>query len=292
MSLTQHQGQQTLSEGYKLHRRFDRMARLVGDPGIERLQNSFVVVLGLGGVGSFAAEALARSGVGKLRVVDFDDVCVTNVNRQLHALKGNIGKPKSDLTADRLRLVNPQAEIEAVKQFYQAESSDELLAGEPDFVVDAIDQMTAKCHLIATCVARGLPVVSSMGAAGRWDPTRIQVADLNQTHHCNMATHVRKILREKHDFAGGKAPWGVPAVFSDEPCQAPESLAYEEGTGFRCVCPQGNNGLLTCDRRARIDGTASFVTGTFGLVAASVVVRALTSAPRAPELCPDLPEEE
>lgn len=278
MSLTLHPGQPPLSEDYKLHRRFDRMARLVGDAGIERLQSSFVVVMGLGGVGSYTAEALARSGVGRVRLVDFDDVCVTNVNRQLHAMKGNIGKPKTSLMAERLRRINPQAEFEAVKLFYQAETSDELLAGEPDFIVDAIDQMTAKCHLIATCRARGVPLVSSMGAAGRWDPTRIQVADLNKTHHCNMAANVRRILREKHDFPGGKSPWGVPAVFSDEACQPPEPLAYEAGTGFRCVCPQGQNGLLTCDRRARIDGTASFVTGTFGFVAASVVVRALTQS--------------
>lgn len=261
---------------YKLHRRFDRMARLTGDAAMERLQSAFVVVMGLGGVGSFTAEALARSGVGRLRIVDFDVVCVTNTNRQLHALKGNIGKAKAALLAERLRRVNPLAEIEPMEQFYQAESSDALLAGEPDFVVDAIDQFTAKCHLLATCRARGVPVVSSMGAAGRWDPTRIQVVDLNRTHTDKMAANVRRILREKHDFPRGKEPWGIPAVFSDEPVQPPHELAYEAGTGFRCVCPQGQNGLLTCDRRARIDGSASFVTGTFGLVAASVVVRRLT----------------
>ncbi|MCA9540424.1 MAG: tRNA threonylcarbamoyladenosine dehydratase [Myxococcales bacterium] len=251
------------------------MARLTGDAGMARLMNSFVIVFGLGGVGSFTAEALARSGVGRLRVVDFDDVCVTNTNRQLHALKGNIGKPKATLIGERLRLINPMAEIEPVKQFYQAEASDELLADSPDFVVDAIDQFTAKCHLIATCKQRGIPLITSMGAAGRWDPTRIKVADLNKTHHDKMALNVRSILREKHGFSRSRGAWGIPAVFSDEPLQPPESLAYEEGTGFRCVCPQGNNGLLTCDRRARIDGSASFVTGAFGLACASVVVRGL-----------------
>ncbi len=272
-----------ISEGYKLHRRFDRMARLTGDAGMDRLMNSFVIVFGLGGVGSFTAESLVRSGIGRLRIVDFDDVCVTNVNRQLHAMKGHIGKPKATLMAERLRRINPKAEIEAVKQFYQADCSDEMLAGEPDFVVDAIDQFTAKCHLIATCRARGIPLVSSMGAAGRWDPTAIRVADLNKTQGCKMALNVRKILREKHDFPRGRARWGVPAVFSEEPCQPPEPLAYEAGTGFRCVCPQGQNGLLTCDRRARIDGSASFVTGTFGLVCASVVVRGLVDGAREKE---------
>lgn len=264
-----------LSADYKLHRRFDRMARLVGDAGMDRLQHAHVVVMGLGGVGSFAAESLARSGVGRLRIVDFDLVCVTNTNRQLHAMKGHVGKPKARLMAERLRLINPLATIDAREVFYQAETSEELLEGDPDFVVDAIDQFTAKCHLIATCRARGIPLVSSMGAAGRVDPTRIQVADLNRTHHDPMAVHVRRILREKYDFPR-QGDWGIPAVFSDEAMRTPEPLLYEGGEGFRCVCPQGDNGLLTCDRRARIDGSASFVTGAFGLVAASVVVRTLT----------------
>ncbi len=266
------------SSDYKLHRRFDRMARLVGDAGMERLQKSFVVVMGLGGVGSFAAESLVRSGVGRVRLVDFDEVCVTNVNRQLHAMKGTIGKAKSALMGERLQRVNPLAQVESVKAFYQAESSEALLADEPDFVVDAIDQFTAKCHLIATCRARGIPLVSSMGAAARLDPTQVRVADLNKTQIDKMASNVRRILREKHDFPRGRAPWGVPAVFSMEPSRPPEPLAYEGGEGFRCVCPQGQNGMMTCDKRARIDGSASFVTGTFGLMTASVVVRALSRA--------------
>jgi len=271
---------EAVTDAYRLHRRFDRMARLTGDAGMERLMGSFVVVFGLGGVGSFAAEALARSGVGRLRVVDFDAVCVTNTNRQLHALKGNIGKSKSALIGARLRRVNPMAQIEDVERFYQADSAEALLDGDPDFVVDAIDQFSAKCHLIAECRARGVPLVSSMGAAGRWDPTCVKVADLNKTHHDAMATNVRRILRQKYDFPRGRAPWGIPAVFSDEPLQPPEPLAYEKDTGFICVCPQGKNGLLTCDRRARIDGSASFVTGAFGLAAASVVVRTLVGRDR------------
>ena len=267
--------QETEAKVFRLHRRFDRMARLTGDVGMERLTNSFVIVFGLGGVGGYAAEALCRSGVGRIRIVDFDDVCVTNTNRQLHALKGNIGKPKSSLMADRLRLINPMAEIDDRKLFYQAETSEELLDGSPDFVVDAIDQFTAKCHLIAECQKRGIPMVSSMGAAGRMDPTRVQIADLNKTHHDKMALNVRKILREKYAFPRGRAAWNIPAVFSDETMTLPKELAYDAGTGFQCVCPQGQNGLLTCDRRARIDGSASFVTGTFGMVAASVAVQTL-----------------
>jgi tRNA A37 threonylcarbamoyladenosine dehydratase len=264
-----------ITEAYRLHRRFDRFARLTGDEGMERLMNSFVIVFGLGGVGSYAAEALCRSGIGKIRIVDFDDVCVTNTNRQLHALKGNIGKPKSSLMGDRLRLINPMAEIDDRQLFYQAETSEELLEGRPDFVIDAIDQFTAKCHLLASCKARGIPVVSSMGAAGRMDPTRIQVTDLNRTHHDKMALNVRQILREKHGFPRGRAKWGIQSVFSDEEMILPKPLGYESETGFRCVCPKGQNGLLSCDRRARIDGSASFVTGTFGMVTASTAIKGL-----------------
>lgn len=262
---------------YKLHRRWDRLARLVSDDGMKRLQDAFVVVMGLGGVGSFAAESIVRSGVGRVRLVDFDEACVTNTNRQLHAMKGNIGRPKALLLGERYRLVNPQAEIEAVKQFYNAESADELLDGRPDYVVDAIDNVTAKCHLIATCRERGLPLVTCLGAAGRWDPTQIRVADLNRTKNCRLGVAVRDVLRQKHGFPKS-GPWGVTAVYSEELVQPPHPLAYDGDDGFVCVCPQGQNGLFECDRRNRIDGSASFVTGTFGLFAASVVVKALAQS--------------
>lgn len=262
---------------YKTHRRFDRAARLFTEPGLHRLMGARVVVFGMGGVGSFTAEALARSAVGHLVLVDFDDICVTNHNRQLHALKGEIGKRKVDVMAERLRRIHPTGTVEPVAEFYQAATSDRLLEGTIDFAVDAIDNITAKCHLIATCLRRGIPLVSSMGAAARMDPTRIQVADLAHTRGDPMARNVRKILKKEHGIAAtGEAPIGVQAVYTDEPPIAPAPVSYDEGQGFRCVCPNGKNGLHTCDRRSRIDGSASFVTGAFGLAAASVVVRTLT----------------
>lgn len=261
-------------EGYKLHRRWDRLARLTSDEGMQRLQGAFVVVMGLGGVGSFAAEAIVRSAVGRVRVVDFDEACVTNSNRQLHAMKGNIGKPKASLLGERFQAINPQALIEPVKAFYNEETSEALLAGGPDYVVDAIDNVTAKCHLIATCRARGIPIVTCLGAAGRWDPTEIRVADLNRTKNCRLGVAVRDILRTKHGFPKS-GPWGVTAVYSEEFVQPPHPLAYDGEDGFKCVCPQGQNGLFECDRRNRIDGSASFVTGAFGLHAAAVVVKSI-----------------
>lgn len=267
-----HVGGAPIREEYRLLRQFDRMARLAGDAAMDRLHRSSVTVLGLGGVGSFAAESLARTGVGRLVLVDFDDVCVTNTNRQLHALKGNVGRGKAAVMAERLRLVNPRAEVVERKMPYSEETSDELLSDRIDAIVDATDHLTAKCHLIAESRRRGLRLVSSMGAAARWDPTRIRVADLAATHTDAMAFHVRKILRQKYGFAAD-GPWGVTAVFSEENAQPPREVGYDDGAGFRCVCPQGENDFLTCERRARIDGSASFVTGAFGLTAASVVTR-------------------
>ncbi len=271
---------QAVADGYRLHRRLDRIARLLGDERMQRLAASHVVVFGCGGVGSFAAESLVRSGVGKVTLVDFDLVCATNTNRQLHAMKGTTGRPKVMVMAERLRLVNPACEVVPRMEFYQAASSEELLeeGGRPDFVVDAIDNVTAKCHLIATCRDKGLPLVVSTGAAARLDPTRIRVADLNRTEMDPLARAVRKILRDKYGFPA-RALTGVPAVFSEEAPSPPWELVYDHGEGFRCVCPQGDNGLHSCEDRNRIDGSASFVTGAFGLAAASVAVRGLCGEP-------------
>lgn len=264
-----------VEDAYKLHRRFDRMGRLVGDDGMAKLIAARVVVIGVGGVGGFAAESLGRSGVGRLTLVDFDQVCVTNTNRQLQAMRGTIGKHKVDVLAERLRLVNPQAVIEPVRSFYSKDTADALLAERPDFVVDAIDNLTAKCHLIATCRERGIPIVSSMGASGRMDPTALRVCDLASTKMDPMAVSVREILRKRYGFPQ-KGPFGVPAVYSEEVPRKPIELHYDGGQGFRCVCPNSDNGMHTCEERALIYGTASFVTGAFGLACASHVVRTLS----------------
>lgn len=257
---------------YVLHRRFDRMGRLVGDNGMEKLLRTHVMVIGLGGVGSWAAESLARSGVGRLTIVDFDDICITNANRQLHALQGLVGRKKADVMGERLRKINPQAKIEVLPMFYSAENAEEILSRKPDYIFDAIDNLTAKCHLLATCKQRGLKVITSAGSAAKLDPLRIQLVDLAETTVDPMAAQVRKILRQKYDFPEGKF-FGVPCVFSDEVPRQPIDLHYYGGKGFKCVCPQGQNDLHSCDSRNVIHGTASFVTGAFGLAAASWIVR-------------------
>ena len=153
----EHAGSIVNDEDYRLHRRFDRIGRLVGDTGMSRLLGAHVAVIGLGGVGSHAAEALCRSGVGRLTLIDFDLVCVTNTNRQVQAMRGTVGRPKATVLAERLRLINPKAEIKAVPLFYEARLADRLLHDGLDYVVDAIDNVTAKVHLLDQCWRRGCP---------------------------------------------------------------------------------------------------------------------------------------
>jgi tRNA threonylcarbamoyladenosine dehydratase len=267
---------------YRLHRRFDRLGRMFGDPAVHALAQLRVAVFGLGGVGCFAAEALVRSAIGYLRLVDFDDVCTTNTNRQLQALEGSIGKPKAWVLRDRLQRINPQAQIEGTRAFYNQKRSEALLTpawpgrDQFDFVVDCIDNFTAKAHLIATCAQRKIPMVCAMGAAGKVDPTRIRIADLADAFGCPMARELRKILRTRHGFPH-KGPMGVTAVFSSEKRHWPRELTYDHGKGFRCVC--GNKSEEhSCETRAIIDGTVVYVTGAFGLACASVVVNQIALA--------------
>ena len=266
--------------GFKLQRRFDRTARLLGEPGMERLHEARVLVFGLGGVGSYAAEALARSGVGNLVLCDFDSVCITNCNRQLPAMQGTIGRKKAELLAERVKLINPECRVEAITEFYSEESSERLLSGRVDYVLDCIDNVKAKLHLLHACLAKQLPVVSSMGAAGRLDPTQVKVCDLAETWNDPFAKDVRKLLKRKYGVDTEQAT-GIATVFSPERLVNPTPLSYDHG-GFLCVCPHKDNGVHTCDHRTVINGTVGFVTGTFGLVAASVAVRRIAEGTARP----------
>lgn len=259
-------------EAPRLHRRFDRMARLVGDAGMDRLRHAHAMVIGLGGVGSWAAEALVRSGVGTITLVDFDLVCVTNANRQLHAMRGTTGKPKVAVMAERLSTINPACEVLAERTFYGAHSSPGLLDRHPDVVIDAIDNITAKAHLIATCRDRSIEVVVSGGASGRRDPTAVRERDLAAVRDDPFLAATRKALRKEYEFPA-RGPWGITAVHSLELPADPIPLDYDGDEGFKCVCPQGQNGQHDCERRRLIYGTAGFVTGAFGFACASAAVR-------------------
>lgn len=249
--------------------RFSGIARLFGTAGLDRLRAARVMVVGIGGVGSWVVEALARSGVGNLRLVDLDDVCLTNVNRQLQALDGAIGHPKVEAMAGRVRGINPGCGVEAVTGFFTAENADSLLAGPLDYVVDAIDTARMKALLVARARALGLPVITSGGAGGRRDPTRIQVTDLAASTHDHLLAEVRRLLRSAHGFPAAGKPFGVACVVSTEPpvFPAPDGTVCatrESGSDLRLDCHSGF-------------GTASFVTGTFGLTLAGRVVADLAA---------------
>ena len=261
------------ARAFRLSRRWDRTGRLLGDEAMERLARARVIVFGLGGVGSYAVEGLVRSGIGQLTLVDFDEVCVTNLNRQLHATVRTVGKSKAELMAQRCREVNPDCRVYALAEFYRAETSEHLLQPGWDFVVDAIDNVKAKLHLLHRCVTLGLPVVSSMGAAGRLDPTAIRVDDLSETIMDPFAKDVRKLLRRKHGVDTERRT-GITAIYSVEPPRTPVPLTYDAATdGFLCVCPSRENDFHTCDHRTQVNGSVGFVTSVFGMNAAGVVVR-------------------
>lgn len=248
--------------------RWTRQARLVGPETQAHLGRCHVAVFGLGGVGSWAVEALARAGIGRLTLVDYDTICPTNTNRQLHALATTAGRPKAEVMAERVRAIHPDCEVMGRAERYDAETSESLLGVPPDYVIDAIDLVTTKCHLIATCRRRGIPLVMSCGAACRLDPTQLQVSDLNHTEGDRFAKAVRKLLRREYGFPTGPDPWGIPAVHSLERPRPPQPLPTDPPAAAK---PEV---WVPREDRERI-GTVGFVTGTFGLVAASVVIRGL-----------------
>jgi tRNA A37 threonylcarbamoyladenosine dehydratase len=253
--------------------RFGGIARLFGAEGLARLRSAHVCVVGLGGVGSWTVEALARSGVGALTLVDLDEVCVSNVNRQLHALDGAAGRPKADVLGDRLRAIHPECRVTPVVKFFTEATAGEILAPKFDAVVDAIDAVSNKARLIAMCRQRNLVVVTTGGAGGRRDPTAIRVADLARTAHDRLLQKVREQLRREHGFPRSDGPFGVPCVYS------PEAQVFPRKDGSVCAERPADAGRgelhLTCDTGF---GSAAFVTGAFGFAAAAEVVKRIVNA--------------
>lgn len=254
--------------------RFERCTRLFGRAGMERLAGSNVSIFGLGGVGSYVAEGLARSGVGHITLVDFDRVCITNVNRQLHALSGTVGEYKAGVMGARLRIIAPKADVRVFTEFYDKDTSGRLLTPQPDMVVDCIDNVTAKMHLVATCVALDIPIVTVLGSGGKVDPTAVRVVPLASTHMDPLGRALRKHIRRKHSVTEEQLG-RVMAVFSDEPVARPIVDHAGPVCGVDCVCPGSDNIHHTCRKRHVILGSAVFVTAVFGMAAASAAVRML-----------------
>lgn len=225
-----------------------RTSFLVGDDGIEKLNNSNIIVFGVGGVGSFTVEALARAGVGNITIVDFDDVDITNINRQIPALHSTVGRYKVDVMEERLLDINPNINIKKIRSLYNKDTSDEILTERYDYVVDAIDMVSSKIHLIETCEKKGLKIISSMGMGNKLDPTKIVVTDIHKTSTCPLAKVMRKELRDR----GIKK---LKVVYSTE---QPIELKKKVMNG-RKVTP----------------GSVSFVPSVGGLIIASAIVNEL-----------------
>jgi len=243
---------------------YSRTAMLIGPEGIEKLKSSRVVVFGLGGVGSYCVEALARAGVGGLVLVDYDDICLTNINRQLHALHSTVGRSKAEVMRERVLDINPLIKAEARHVFYEPGRDDEFLTPDLDYVVDAIDTVSGKIDLIKQAKARGIPVISCMGAGNKLDATQFRVADISQTTVCPLARVMRRELRK----AG--IGTGVKVVYSMEPSLTPleGSLSCKNG----CICPGGD---AHCTIRHQIPGSVSFVPPVAGLILAGEVIKDL-----------------
>ncbi|EGT4076801.1 tRNA threonylcarbamoyladenosine dehydratase [Clostridioides difficile] len=225
-----------------------RTSFLVGDDGIKKLNNSNIIVFGVGGVGSFTVEALARAGVGNITIVDFDDVDITNINRQIPALHSTVGRYKVDVMEERILDINPNINIKKIRSLYNKDTSDEILTERYDYVVDAIDMVSSKIHLIETCEKKGLKIISSMGMGNKLDPTKIVVTDIHKTSTCPLAKVMRKELRDR----GIKK---LKVVYSTE---QPIELKKKVING-RKVTP----------------GSVSFVPSVGGLIIASVIVNEL-----------------
>ncbi|MHB1896621.1 MAG: tRNA threonylcarbamoyladenosine dehydratase [Metallibacterium sp.] len=245
-----------------INQRFAGIARLYGATAMRRLATARVAVVGVGGVGSWAAEALARSGVGALRLIDADEVCISNTNRQSHALEGNYGKPKVAVLGARLRAINPDVRLELIERFLTTKQMD--LLADCDLVLDACDALAVKVALIAHCRRIKQPVVTVGSAGGRIDAARVQVRDLSRTEHDALLALVRKRLRQQHGFPRNPERYfGIAAVYSMENVRRPP-----DGS----VAGAGVNSSLDCGGGL---GAVTHVTGTFGFVAAGKALELL-----------------
>ena len=243
-----------------MNQTFARFSMLVGEEGIEKLRNSKVIVFGVGGVGSYTVEALARSGVGHITMVDFDEISESNINRQLHSLRSTIGKSKTDVMKDRVFDINPDCEVELIKKLVYEDFDEIFENNKYDFVVDAIDVIGSKINLIEYCVKNKINIISSMGFGNKMHPEMIEIAKIKNTSVCPMARTIRSILKKKKII-------NVPVVYSREiPVKPDKSELFKEelSTEFR-----ENNEIP----RKTTPGSNSFVPGTAGLVLASYVVR-------------------
>ncbi|MCL1079344.1 tRNA cyclic N6-threonylcarbamoyladenosine(37) synthase TcdA [Parashewanella spongiae] len=266
-----------LSDSYK--QRFGGIGRLYGQTALMTFYRSHVVVIGIGGVGTWVAESLARSGIGKITLIDLDDICVTNTNRQIHADATSIGQSKVETMAARILSINPECEVKKIEDFITLDNIAELFiskkhGGDIDYVVDCIDAVKQKAALIAHCKRNKLPLVTVGGAGGQTDPTQIQLSDLAKTYQDPLLAKVRNLLRREHNFSKNiQRRFSIDAVFSTE------QLVYPQPDGSVCSSKINLDGNMRMDCASGF-GAVTMVTGTFGFVAVSRVLKKLTTKSR------------
>lgn len=247
--------------------RFAGVTKLYGDKA-ESLIDRHIAVIGIGGVGSWAAEALVRSGIGKITLIDLDDVCVSNSNRQSHAMSSTIGQMKTEVVAKRLQDINPDCHVQSVQDFISPRNTETLLHTGLDGVIDCIDSANAKAHLLHHCKLRKITVVTTGGAGGRVDPTKITVGDLNKTIQDRLSAKVRSVLRRQYGYSRtATRRYGMPCVYSTE-----QPVFYLQDGSVSREPGVVSHGRLDCDGGL---GAATAVTGSFGFIAAGEMIRRL-----------------
>jgi tRNA A37 threonylcarbamoyladenosine dehydratase len=245
---------------------FSRTELLIGKEGLEKLAQKKVAVFGIGGVGTFVVEGLARTGIRSFVLVDDDDICLTNINRQIHALRSTVGRSKVEVMRERILDINPKAEVITYKMLYNSETAEKLLADDYDYVVDAIDMVSSKLDLAERCYKKGIPIISSMGAGNKLDPTRFEVADIYKTSICPLAKVMRKELRKR-------GVEKLKVVYSKEKPIKPINTTSNCKTD--CIC---TNKERTCTVRRQIPGSVAFVPSVAGLIIASEVMKDLLNS--------------
>jgi tRNA A37 threonylcarbamoyladenosine dehydratase len=248
--------------------RFGGIVRVYGIKGMVKIRQAKILVIGIGGVGSWVAEALARTGIGHMTMVDLDDVCVTNINRQVHALNGTVGKFKVDVMKERIELINPFCEVDTKQCFFSPKNLGIIFDKHYDFVVDACDDFTNKCHLIDYCRQNKIPLVVMGGAGGKTDPSQIKITDMATSANDRLLARLRKKLRQDFSFPGEtEGDFGVWAVWSHE------RAVYPTPDGCVTHKPPGMAKNMDCSEGF---GSVSFVTGAFAFAATSLVIREIT----------------
>lgn len=265
------------SDEYNL--RFGGIARLYGTKELAKLASAHVLIVGLGGVGSWVVEALTRSGIGQLTIVDLDDVCITNTNRQLCATVETIGHSKALTLKKRAQSINPEIKINCIEEFFSEKTFENIISTSYDFVVDCIDSLDSKCLLVSECHKRNIPIITIGGAAGKIDPTQIKIDDLAFSMNDSLLQRLRKKLRRDYGFkkTPGKSlksrkKMGIFCLYSPEPQR------YPNANGEVCNTPDPETNLkLDCQTGM---GSSLMVTGTFAFMAASIVVKEITQTSR------------